>query len=75
MSDPVLLSLPEPVAPPAAGSVEAQEEPMSSASSGRAWLEEFPPLHQIPASHTLRSGPPVEEISGYIQTIHEKSII
>lgn len=60
------LSLPEPVAPSAAGSVEAvgsQEEPLSSASSGPAWPVGLPLLHQNPAGHTLRSGPPVEEIS------------
>lgn len=60
------LSLPEPVAPSAAGSVEAvgsQEEPLSSASSGPAWPGGLPLLHQNPAGHTLRSGPPVEEIS------------
>lgn len=61
----VFLSLPEPVAPSAAGSVEAvgsQVEHQSSASSGQALPGGLPLLHQIPGVRTLRSGPPIEEI-------------
>lgn len=66
------LSLPEPVAPSAAGSVEAvrsQGGLLSSASSGPAWPGGLPRLHQNPAGHTLRSGPPVKGDFSYILTI------
>lgn len=70
------LSLPEPVAPSAAGSVEAgrsQGGPLSSASSGPAWPGGLPLLHQNLAGHTLRSGPPVKGDFSYILTIYYTS--